>query len=72
MQGHSITPLDALDMFGCFRLSGRIYELKAEGHNIKMEMVTQNGKKFASYKLLTNGGINGNYNKGEKCIKNLS
>lgn len=30
----SITPLDALEAFGCFRLSGRIYELRHEGHNI--------------------------------------
>ena len=28
LQGHSITPLDALEMFGCFRLGARIADLK--------------------------------------------
>ena len=32
--GKSITALDALYMFGCFRLSARIYDLRREGMNI--------------------------------------
>ena len=47
----SITPLEALNLFGCFRLSGRIYDLKKEGHNIKAKLVTKNGKTFAKYSL---------------------
>ena len=32
--GKSITALEALDRFGCLRLSGRIYELKKQGRTI--------------------------------------
>ena len=55
--GHSITPIDALNLFGCFRLSAVIFDLKEEGHDIQTKMVTnQNGKKFASYTLLSKNG----------------
>lgn len=30
----SITPMEALNLFGCMRLGARIYDLKAAGHNI--------------------------------------
>ena len=36
----SITTLEAIQYFGCTRLSGRIWELRAEGHNITSKMVT--------------------------------
>ena len=29
--GHRITALDALELFGCFRLAARIHELRGEG-----------------------------------------
>lgn len=32
--GESLTPLDALRRFGCFRLGARIYDLKQDGHEI--------------------------------------
>ncbi len=34
-----ITPLLALNTFGCLRLSARIWDLRKEGHNIRMEMI---------------------------------
>ena len=34
-KGKSITPMEALEKFGCFRLSARIWELKKEGHDIE-------------------------------------
>lgn len=49
--GHSITPIDALKMFGCFRLSGRIHKLKSKGYDIKTNMIEMNDKKFAEYTL---------------------
>lgn len=49
--GRPITPLEALEKYGCFRLGGRIYDLKKLGHKIKTDMVQQNGKRFASYSL---------------------
>ena len=35
----SLTPLEALERFGCFRLGARIWELKKRGYPIKCEMV---------------------------------
>src|SRR5687768_10388654 len=33
--GGTLTPLEALDKFGCFRLGARIFDLKQEGHAIQ-------------------------------------
>lgn len=51
--GHSITPIDALNMFGCFRLGARIADLKKEGMDIRTEIVhdNSNGKRWAKYHL---------------------
>jgi hypothetical protein len=53
--GKSITALDALHLFGCFRLSARIQDLEDEGLIIdtKDVSVISAGKKktFTSYKL---------------------
>lgn len=50
--GHALTPIDALEKFGCFRLGARIHDLKNRGHNIKSETVeSENGKRFARYSL---------------------
>lgn len=52
-KGKRITPLSALADHGCFRLSGRIYELKRAGYSIGKEMVSDhlNGKRYAVYWL---------------------
>lgn len=49
--GKPISPLEALEKFGCFRLGGRVYDLKKAGWPIKTEMVERNGKRFAQYVL---------------------
>jgi len=49
--GHTITPLEALDKFGCFRLGARIWDLVQAGHDIETEIVHQNKKHFARYSL---------------------
>jgi hypothetical protein len=54
LNGKSITPLDALNMFGCFRLSARIANLRDEGLPIVTDMVTINDKRIAKY-YLANG-----------------
>lgn len=51
LSGHSLTTLDALTMFGCFRLSARISNLKDQGMNIMTEMVEVNDKRIAKYYL---------------------
>lgn len=56
--GRSITPLQALYDYGCFRLGARIYDLKDEGMDIKTEIieitsasVRANKKRVAMYSL---------------------
>jgi primase-polymerase (primpol)-like protein len=53
MEGKSITPLEALKRFGCFRLGARIWDLiHKDGYAIKAEYVrTESGKKVMSYSL---------------------
>ena len=47
--GRSITPIEALNEYGCFRLAAHIEVLRREGHNIFTHMVDNGGKKFAKY-----------------------
>lgn len=48
----SITPLDALREFGCFRLGARVYELRAQGFPIETERFeTSRGAVVAKYVL---------------------
>ena len=51
--GNTLTPLEALNMFGCFALRQRIHVLKNEmKYPIKSELITgENGKRFAQYSL---------------------
>ena len=51
-QGKKITPMTALNKFGCFRLSARILNLRQQGHAIITENVTRKGKTFAEYSLM--------------------
>lgn len=50
----SITPLEALEHYGCFRLAAIIHRLRQRGHEIKTVDKTENGKTFAQY-FLTKG-----------------
>lgn len=49
----SITPIEALDLYGCFRLGARIWELKQPehgAHQIVTKMVAiDGGKRVAEY-----------------------
>ena len=47
----SITAIEALQEFGCFRLAARINDLRAKKHNIETYVAKENGKKFAIYRL---------------------
>ena len=51
-KGKSITPIQALNKFGCFRLAARISDLRNDGLNIATKIVTKDGKTFASYWLV--------------------
>ena len=48
-KGNSINAIQALEMFGCFRLAARIKDLKDTGMIIDKVMVNENGKRFAVY-----------------------
>lgn len=49
--GHEVTPMDALRMWGCFRLGARVYDLRRAGHNVVSEPRTCGRKRFAAYRM---------------------
>jgi hypothetical protein len=51
LSGRSLTPLDALEDFGCFRLAARVADLRREGMDIECSTETNNGKRYARYRL---------------------
>ena len=50
--GKKLNPLQALEKFGCFRLSARILDLRQQGNPILTTNVTRKGKTFAEYSLM--------------------
>ena len=50
-RGYAITPLEALNKFGCFRLAAVIHTLRKKGHHITTDFVVKGDKHFARYKL---------------------
>ena len=46
-----LTPLGALHLANCMRLSARIYDLRAQGHVIDSLLVPVRGKMVARYTL---------------------
>lgn len=54
--GETLTPMDALNRFGCFRLGARIYELIRDGHDIEnIDYTTPDGKRVACYRMRQRG-----------------
>jgi Helix-turn-helix domain len=51
-QGQKLTPLVALQQFGCLSLSQRIGELKRKGWPIISEMVEVGVKRVAQYRMV--------------------
>ena len=51
LSGRSLTPIDALEDFGCFRLAARVADLRREGLDIECHRETPNGKRYARYRL---------------------
>jgi hypothetical protein len=45
--GNTITGLEALNRFGCFRLPARIADIKKMGYDVNREMIEVNGKRIA-------------------------
>ena len=51
--GNKITPIEALNLFGCFRLGARIWDLREKGNDIISKLVTVGKKRLAQYELNT-------------------
>ena len=47
-----ITPIQALNKYGCFRLAARINDLRMKGHRIHTDMVDNGHSRYAQYSLL--------------------
>ena len=46
-----ITPITALDRYGCFRLAARIHDLRAKGYRIE----TEQDRPYAIYRYYSKG-----------------
>ena len=51
VEGKTITPIEALNLYGCFRLAARISDLRNDNMKITTTRITKNGSTFASYKM---------------------
>ena len=52
--GATLTAIGALDLFGCFRLAARIYDLRCKGVDVQTRIVRlANGKRIAFYSVKT-------------------
>jgi hypothetical protein len=49
--GNKLTAIDALKLFGCFRLAARVQDLRDVGHQVKSRLIRINGKRVAEYWL---------------------
>lgn len=47
-----ITPMQALNKYGCMRLAARVHGLRGSGHKIVTETITRGKAKFAKYRLV--------------------
>ena len=50
--GKSITAMEALRLYKCFRLADVIFKLKRDGYRIDTEMVRENDTIFARYRMV--------------------
>ena len=46
-----VTPLDALQKAGVFRLAARVWDLRSKGHSIVTDLITKGDKTYAQYRL---------------------
>jgi len=46
-----ITPIDALNKYGCFRLAAVIHNLRSKGYRIETDTKENGTKRYASYRL---------------------
>lgn len=51
LSGAPITPIDALNLFGCFRLAAVVFNLKAAGHDVRTTLIRDGKKTYARYHI---------------------
>ena len=52
LQGHKLTSLEALKLFGCMRLASRIHDLREQGLHIHKERIqVSSGKYVTQYSI---------------------
>ncbi|MBP5410309.1 MAG: hypothetical protein J6Y26_00185 [Lachnospiraceae bacterium] len=51
IRNRTISPLEALEMYGCYRLGARIYDLRQAGIKIKTIRKHNDEKSWAEYRL---------------------
>lgn len=51
-KGKDITPIEALERFGVFRLAAIVHSLRREGFEIATELVGNGRNKFARYSMI--------------------
>ena len=50
LRGHRITGMDALNLYGCFRLPARIADIQKRGFPVQSEFITTpSGKRVKAY-----------------------
>jgi len=49
--GRKITPIQAMNKYGCMRLAARISDLRNEGWDIRTKLIEKEGKQYAQYWL---------------------
>ncbi len=49
LAGNNISPIQALNMFGSFRLGARCYDIKKLGYPLESKMVVKGKKKWKEY-----------------------
>jgi hypothetical protein len=50
--GKEITAVEALNLFGCFRLAARIADIRSRGYDVETTYrITKNGARIAVYRM---------------------
>ena len=52
LRDNKITSIEALNLYGVFRLADIIFKLRDKGHNIGTVMIKKGAKRFAEYELI--------------------
>ena len=57
LAGNAITPIEALERFGCFRLAAIIHKIRKKRHVYTTMITNKHGNNFAKYSLKSNGHV---------------